>query len=192
MTELCGLILAGGRSSRMGSDKGLLHFQQQPQREFLFQLLSSVCVSVYTSCRTDQHVPETLNPIVDRYDMQSPLNGILSAFDFLPSVSFLSVPVDMPYVNEVVIKFLIGHRDPGKVATCFYDSEGEKPEPLLTIWETKAYPLLISFQRSGKISPREFLMTQKVRMIRVSDTKFFTNVNTPEEFRKWKDISNIK
>jgi molybdopterin-guanine dinucleotide biosynthesis protein A len=176
-----GLVLSGGKSSRMGQDKGTLIYHHKPQREYLFELLGKCCEVVFTSCRSDQQIPSTLGPIVDHYAFESPLNGIVSAFGKHPDKAWLIVAVDMPYVNENVLQFLITHRDPEKVATCFYNAEAKLPEPLLTLWEPSAYPLLLKFLEEGKISPRDFLKKNDVKMIDPPEERTLLNVNSPED-----------
>lgn len=179
-----GLILAGGRSSRMGSDKSLIDYHGKPQREFLFDLLSSFCSEVFISCKEGDAVPEQLNPLIDVFDMDSPLNGILSAFTKDPTSSWLAVAVDMPFVNSDTVKYLLGHRDANKVASCFRDSEGEKPEPLLTLWEPGAYPLLKFFYEEGNISPRNFLEHNDICLLTIPDRKALLNVNSKDELKR--------
>jgi molybdopterin-guanine dinucleotide biosynthesis protein A len=182
-TSVYGLVLSGGKSSRMGKDKGLLTYHHKPQREYLFELLSKYCEVVFTSCRSDQKMPDTLNPVVDHYAFESPLNGIMSAFGKYPDKAWLIVAVDMPYVNENALGFLIKHRDPQKVATCFYNAEAKLPEPLLTLWEPLAYPLLLKFLEEGKISPRDFLKRNDVKMIDPPEEGTLMNVNSPEDLQ---------
>ncbi len=180
-SSLYGLVLAGGRSRRMGSDKGLINYHGKPQREFLFELLEKFCDKVYTSCRIDQHVPLALNPVQDKFDFESPLNGILSAFEMDKSVSWLAIAVDLPFVNQDVLQFLIVNRDKDKVATCFYDSGGQLPEPLIAIWERSSYSLLKEFHQQGNISPREFLIGHDTKKLFYPDSKIHININTPED-----------
>lgn len=176
---LNGLVLTGGFSTRMGRDKSLLEYNGMPQREFLFDLLTRCCVKVYTSCRKEQQVPDRLHPIFDRYEMRSPLNGILSAFDLTPSAAWLVVAVDMPFITASALEVLIGQRDPGKLATCFFNPETNLPEPLLTLWEHRAYSPLTAFAAMGKISPREFLKTHPVKIIHPPDPQILQNINYP-------------
>ena len=105
--------------------------------------------------------PAHLNPLPDQFDFESPLNGILTAFAHDSIAAWLTVPVDMPLIDVEIIAYLLKKRDTNKVATCFFDSDGKNPEPLITIWEPRAYPLLLSFQKSGKISPRDFLKQRR-------------------------------
>lgn len=181
ISDLNGLVLAGGKSSRMGKDKSRLVYHGKPQREFLFDLLSGFCLKVYTSCRHEQDIPDVLNPLPDLYNFQSPLNGILSAFDRQADVAWLVVAIDMPNVDEKAIDFLIRNRDASKVATCYYNEETHLPEPLLTIWEPHALSDLRKFSESGKISPRDFLSTHGAHCVKPPDRAILKNVNSPED-----------
>lgn len=167
----------------MGMDKGLISYHGKPQREHLFDLLSRCCAAVFTSCNAGQQVPEQLNPVVDQFDLQSPLNGILTAFKKFPDTAWLTVAVDMPYVDDHVLNTLIAHRAGDKVATCFYNASQKLPDPLLTIWEPAAYPLLLKFTGQGRISPRDFLSAHHAHMIHPPNDKTLVNINTPDDMK---------
>lgn len=173
-----GLVLAGGHSRRMGTDKSLLHYHGLPQREFLFQLLKKYCDAVFLSCRKEQHVPANLNPLFDTLELAGPLNGILSAFQY-KNTSWLVIAIDMPFVDDPAIETLFINRDRTKIATCYFNRETRQPEPLLTIWESGAYAHLVAFVQNGNVSPREFLKTHPVNMINPPDDRILMNVNSP-------------
>lgn len=181
--DLYGLILIGGYSSRMGTDKSLLEYNGKPQREFLFDLLKNFCDHVFISCRKDQQIPSHLNPIVDSFNISGPLNGILSAFKHKSDTSWLVIAVDMPFVNKHALELLITNRDKKKMATCFYNAKEKQPEPLLTVWERNSYPSLLKFVDNGNVSPREFLKSHPVSMVNPPDEKTILNFNYP--FKKF-------
>ena len=176
-----GLVLAGGRSTRMGTDKGLMSYHGKPQREHLFDLLKEVCETVYTSCRKDQDVAEINNPLIDLFEIPGPMNGILSAFGHAPDTSWLIVAVDMPYVTRQALELLLTQRDQKKVATCFYNPELNDCEPLLTLWEPIAYPLLQEFVKEGNLSPQKFLRTHDANVIHIPDANLLKNFNSPAD-----------
>ncbi|MFZ2905726.1 MAG: molybdenum cofactor guanylyltransferase [Cyclobacteriaceae bacterium] len=180
--RLNGLILCGGKSTRMGHDKNVISYHGKPQREYLADLLKPFCSEVYWSVPKGTKATNTLIP--DHFDLASPLNGILSAFHFDPQAAWLTVPVDMPNIDTKIIQYLIKHRDMHCDATCFLDSEGENPEPLFTIWEAKAKPVLFDFFNSGNKSPRQFLTDHDVRMLRAPKT-ILININSPEELAEY-------
>lgn len=179
--DVYGLVLAGGRSVRMGTDKGLLDYKGKPQREYLFDLLSNLCECVFTSCRAEQKLPYTLNPIADKFEYEGPLNGILSAIQTHPEKAWLTVAVDMPFVDLAALQFLLANRDPNKMATCFLHVPENFPEPLLTLWEPAAYPDLITYAAAGNISPRVFLETSPIKTLKPVDKRILLNVNYPKD-----------
>ncbi|WP_276369278.1 molybdenum cofactor guanylyltransferase [Chryseolinea sp. H1M3-3] len=183
---LNGLILAGGKSLRMGQDKSLIEYHNVSQREYLFAVLKNFCAAVFTSCKITQTVPARFNPLPDKFDFESPLNGILTAFAHDSIAAWLTVPVDMPLIDVEVISYLISRRDTSKVATCFYDSDGKNPEPLIAIWEPRAHSLLSNFYKEGKISPRDFLKQYNTHIIQIPDRNALANINSPEELEKFK------
>ena len=175
---LNGLVLTGGYSTRMGTDKSLIVYNGRPQREFLFELLKKYCDDAFVSCRREQQVPAVFNPLFDRSDLSGPLNGILSAFQHMGS-SWLAVAVDMPFVDDRAIGTLLRNRDKTKMATCYLNKATQQPEPLLTIWESHAHSHLSAFAKNGNVSPREFLKTHPVKMINPPDDKILRNINHP-------------
>lgn len=192
LVGLFGLVLAGGISNRMGKDKSELDYYGVPQKDYAFQLLESICEKVFTSINRDASLSSFKNPIKDRYPINSPLNGILTAFHHSPKKAWLTLPVDMPAVDLATLQLLLSHRNINKMATCFYDSEGNQPEPLLAIWEPMAFESLMAFYQNGKKSPREFLTMSDVEILQVPDKKVLRSINTQEEFDAFKrSIANF-
>ena len=58
-------------------------------------------------------------------------------------------------------------------------------EPLVTIWEPKSYPILLSYLAQGYSCPRKVLINSEVEIVEVAD-ELICNVNTPEEFEQVK------
>jgi molybdopterin-guanine dinucleotide biosynthesis protein A len=181
--NLNGLILAGGKSSRMGRDKSLIHYHGKPQRDHLMEVLKPFCDQVFISTAKQTKIqPSTIQ---DHFNLESPLNGILSAFHFDPFTSWITLPVDMPNIDSNAIAYLLSHRDKSKIATCFLDSDELSPEPLFTIWEPKAKPLLFDFFNSGEFSPKKFLIQNDVCLLKVPNSTMLININTEEELQAY-------
>ncbi len=170
----------------MGSDKSQLIYHNMPQLDFLQELLKSICEKVYISLRPGQVIDAKFDTITDQFEIPSPLNGILSAFKVDSGCAWLIVAVDMPNVDKSVVDLLISKRNKSKVATCFFNESEKMPEPLLTIWEPKAANLLSQFHSQGKMSPREFLNTHNVELLKPPDPKILLNINTRDEYEKFK------
>lgn len=179
---LNGLVLAGGKSLRMGEDKGKIRYHKQPQREHAAALLAPFCQKSYLSVA--EEVDSDLPQIKDRFLGLGPYGGILSAFQHNPNSAWLTVATDIPLLDEQTIAFLVSHRDSSKVASCFYNPETDFPEPLITIWEPRAYPRLLSFLAKGYSCPRKVLINSDIALLKLNDTSVLDNANTPEERAK--------
>ncbi len=182
--DIKGLILAGGKSSRYGHPKHELNFHGMSQKDYLFRLLGHFCQACYLSAKSAV-LPED-KVIIDHYTYEGPLNGILSAFHHFPDHAWLSVACDMPWVGPMVLEHLLAHRNPQKMATCYWDSDGKLPEPLLTLWEPAAFPALLSYHHQEGRSPRAFLKMHPIQCIPTLDNRFLYNVNTKEDHENWK------
>lgn len=188
-TNPYGLVLAGGRSSRMGVDKRTLTVHRQPQQDHLFALLCQVCEKVYISCK-DEQLSQHLPTLIDQFEVDSPLNGILTALNFRKDTAWLMVAVDMPFADEVTFNHLILNRDPDSIATCYNDSDNQLPDPMLALWEPAAAPLVMAYHQAGNTSPRKFLMQHKVKILNIPEARALINVNTPEQLDQAKQLQS--
>lgn len=186
---LYGLVLAGGRSERMGQDKGLIDYHGKPQREHLAGLLAHFCREVFISCRPDQ-AEKASHPLPDTFTGLGAFGGILSAFRARPDAAWLTVACDLPLLDEHTISQLVGFRNPSKVATAFNSPASEFPEPLITIWEPRAYPILLQFLAQGYSCPRKALINSDVELLDAGRPEALRNVNSPDEMEDVKALIN--
>lgn len=183
---LNGLVLIGGKSTRMNKDKSkLVYHNNLPQHRYLTNLLENYCENVYVSVRDEAQAEEFDNDVItDKFIGLGPYGGILSAMQSDPTSAWLVVAVDLPYLDEATISNLVTNRNTSKAATCFIDPKNEFPEPLITIWEPRSYPILLEFLSKGYSCPRKALINSDVEVLLERDVKALTNVNTPEELEK--------
>ena len=189
LSPINGLILSGGKSSRMGKDKALLNYHGTSQLAHLTILLKPFCDRVYVSAKYITEYPNH-NIIEDQYHMDSPLNGILSALTSYPENAWLVIACDMPFIDTQSIEFLMSYRSLDKLATC-YINQKNIIEPLFSIWEPDAQEQLQSFQSNDGLSPRKFLIDNHVNLVKPLDHKVLMNVNTLEEFEHNKKNYNM-
>ena len=180
IAPLRGLVLAGGESVRMGTDKGLLDYFGKSQRIYSLEMLEKLNLKTYLSVRKEQKLDQK-NVIEDKFIGLGPFGAICSAFQYDPNTAWLVLATDLPYADEKLIRRLIQERDPSKVATALKGKNKKFPEPLITIWEPRAYPIMLQFLAQGISCPRKVLINSDVKLVEVEDD-FITNVNTPEEF----------
>src|SRR5688500_5883519 len=108
---LYGLVVCGGKSSRMGTDKSLLDYYGKPQRYYEYDMLKTLCEDVYISSNADQYsgIPSSFNALPDnaRFGEIGPMAGQLSAFELFPNASFLAVGCDYPLLQMEDLQDLI-------------------------------------------------------------------------------------
>lgn len=190
---LYGLVLAGGKSQRMGHDKGLIDYHGKPQRAYLYDLLSEICAETYLSCRAEQ-VAELKNfkTIPDSFDDLGPFGGILSAFRQNPNAAWLVVACDLPLLDKEAIAELVKRQNSSKIATSFYSETTGFPEPLIAIWQPRSYAVLLQFLAQGYSCPRKVLINSDIELVMPERPEVLKNVNHPREADDMLDFLNGK
>lgn len=183
---LNGLVLAGGKSVRMGTDKGALVWHGKEQRSYMADLLRPLCRTVFISCRPDQQgeIDPAYSILPDRVQGLGPAAGILTAFGYDPHSAWLVVACDLPLLDAATLQFLIQHRDPASIATTFRSPHDGLPEPLVTIWEPASHPVLVQFAAQGITCPRKVLLNSRVNLTEPLYPEALLNANTPADAEK--------
>ncbi|WP_250254298.1 NTP transferase domain-containing protein [Chryseobacterium sp. Marseille-Q3244] len=181
-----GLVLAGGKSVRMGKPKDLLQWHGKEQRYFAADLLAPFCDEVFISCRQDQldNFDPDYNALTDTFLNMGPFGGILSALRAQRDKAWLVVACDLPLLDPKSLEFLVQSRNPEKIATTYESPFDGLPEPLITIWEPKSFPLLLNFLGIGNTCPRKVLINSDTLILKPDNPDALMNVNTPEDAEK--------
>lgn len=185
--KIYGLVLTGGKSTRMGIDKGKIDYHGIPQREYLYKLLKPLVHTVFMSVREEQQAefPEDYKLIVDRNEFRGPYNGLLSAHHLDPRASWLVLACDLPLMDQNALKHLIRERDPHKLATSFASRESGLPEPLCAIWEAEGLRKSISYLKAGNgTCPRKFLINEDIHLVFPQNEEVLLNANFKEDYER--------
>ncbi len=184
---LRGLVLTGGRSTRMGRDKAVLAYHGRDQLQVAFELLGEVAGPNFVSVRADQ----TSDPLRARYAQVidgtlgvGPVAGILAALRTRPAAAWLVLACDLPFLDASTLRALIAGRDPSRVATAFRSAYDGLPEPLCAIWEPQCEPLLADFVAADGRCPRKFLLAHAARIIDLPRSNALDNINSTTEYRQ--------
>ncbi|MCF6296873.1 MAG: NTP transferase domain-containing protein [Flavobacteriaceae bacterium] len=183
-----GLVLAGGKSSRMGQDKTQLSYYGKPQLEHTVSLLEKNLLQTFVSVAQNQELGD-YEIIQDKFVDLGAFGAICSAFQHNPNKAWLVLATDLPFVDDTVIQLLLKHRNPKKIATAIKGKSKQFVEPLITIYEPKAYSVLLGYLAQGYSCPRKVLINSDIEIVEVNDA-LIRNINTPKEFKiAYKEIN---
>lgn len=184
--ELKGVVLAGGESRRMGTDKTQLELHGKPQYLHQIDRLSAVVTSPMLSLRSEQPHFNYDQILTDRFTGLGPFGAILSAFMADPGAAWLVLAADLPGVDDAALRSLIEARDPSKLATAFLNPVTGFPDPLCTIYEPKAYRRMLHFLSRGVSCPRKVLINSDIHVVEPEKSEWLTNLNTPEDLEAFR------
>ncbi|MFT5824857.1 MAG: molybdopterin-guanine dinucleotide biosynthesis protein A [Yoonia sp.] len=192
MTQaIYGLVLVGGESRRMGSDKALLSYDgKTTQLERTAALLQSVCPRVFISQREEQPfpTPERTAVIFDSVEeAHGPLRGILSAMQAHPDAHWLVLACDLPNLTTAALDKLIAQfrEAPTSELTAYRSTHDDLPEPLCAIYPSGSDAGLLSLaQELGKSCPRKLLIIKEAALVEQDDPRSLDNINTADEFKE--------
>ena len=185
-----GLVLAGGRSTRMQRDKAAIEFRTgETQLDTAMKLLGTRVAKAFVSVREDQKQDPArarYPHIVDRGDIQGPIAGISAAFATYPDAAWLVLACDLPFLDEATLDTLLLARDPEFDATAYISSHDGLPEPLCAIYEPRARAGLLAQIAAGRNCPRKFLINAHTQPLKQPNPRALDNVNTVEEYERAK------
>lgn len=185
--EVYGLVLAGGKSRRMGQDKALLVRDGKSQLAHMVSLLDAVVDRVFVSTRTDQTDDaerSRFDLIVDRYDDMGPIAGILSALQEYPQVDWLVVACDLPNIDASTLRFLKENTSNSQWFTAYTSSHDGLPEPLCAVYRSGSDKALQELIDDGVKCPRKMLIRSDTCLLEQENPASLDNVNTPADLEQ--------
>lgn len=155
------LVVCGGKSSRMGTDKSMLIYYKKSQRYHLYDMLQPFCEKVFISCNDDQltTIPEGYSALTDlpEYNNTGPVAALLSAFDLYPGKNILLIGCDYPFLSAAVISSFISFCESKSNAISFCNKD-DYYEPLLA-W----YPLELASTLKNMFEEKQYSLQYLLR-----------------------------
>jgi molybdenum cofactor guanylyltransferase len=186
--SLLGLVVCGGLSSRMGTDKGMLNYHGQPQQYHLYELLSGLCDKVYISCNAEQSgsIQPRYQVIIDseKYREIGPMGALLSAFEKHDTAALLVAGCDYPFIRENDLRLLENEANGTEFAVTYYNYVEKIREPLLGVYKSTCYDILRNFYELGDYSLNHFLKTVQAKTIIPENIQVIKSVDNMEEYQK--------
>ncbi len=187
--SLCGLVLAGGRSSRMGRDKGLLvHPDGRTLVTRSHDLLRDAgCNHVVISLRHDQEIPAGLDELQIVRDPEGassgPMAGIVSGMRLHPESDWLVLACDLPRLDLVTLSHLIASQQADEMFLAYRSEFDGLPEPLCTLYSHGTLPILAQAQAEDFRCPRKIMIRHGCRLLEPVTPRALENANTPVDWK---------
>ena len=184
------LVLAGGKSIRMGEDKSRIDYHGKEQEIYIAELCKKAGLETVISKSRGSTMKEgDFNVIEDSFTDLGPYGAILSAFRAKRNVAWLVLACDLPFLDLGHIEQLINERDTSKFVTAFKSDRKDFAEPLAAIYEPKMYPRMLVALGAGYSCPTKLLRNSAVKEV-IIDDHVVENINTKDEMLRAK--ANLK
>jgi molybdenum cofactor guanylyltransferase len=187
-----GIILAGGKSSRLGRDKGLLELGRKKLIEIAIENLSSVCNRILISSNSDGYAKFGMEVVPDRIPNIGPMGGIYSSLSLSFTEINLVLAVDLPFINEGLLRYLLDQSRGVQVAVPW--SGEERYEPLCACYNRSVLPIMEGFISQSNYKLPDLYKKIKLNRLIIDERlpfftpKLFQNINSLSELAKAKEM----
>ena len=194
MSSKSAIILAGGRSSRMGTPKALLPFDGEPLIAHIVRSLAHRFHDIVIVAAPQQELPSLPARIVyDDVAYQGPVGGILYGLQAAAGELGFVTSCDSAFVNGSLVEHLVNSADGFDVVVPRWD---DRFQPLLAVYRKSVLPFLESQLAHGELRPvyvfdrvrTRVIEAEEIRRFDPEGTSFF-NMNTPADYeaalRRW-------
>lgn len=187
-----GVVLCGGQSSRMGTDKGLIVTQSVTWTQLAINKLAALNLSVVISVNETQYSTYLLKfkdaTIVKDHaaiEVYGPLKGLLSVHLKHPAKDLLVLACDMPHMHQQVLQELLMETSKANSEALVFRSN-EQIEPLCAAYSAKGLDKIYNLYLQGQLKKNSLhylLENLKTTYLPVHPdwSKYFANYNSPSD-----------
>ncbi len=177
-------ILAGGKSSRMGFDKGLLVLDGKIMIQYVIDQLKPIFDNLVIISNNSEYEKFGLKVIPDLIKDIGPAGGIYTALNHSDSQLNFIVSCDMPFVNTAAIDFVYKNRKESQII--LLQNKG-RLEPLFGVYSKDCEEKWLQLIDQKTIKLQDMVVHFKLKVIPVENNEIFTatffkNINTKEDF----------
>jgi len=179
---ITGIILAGGKSSRMGRDKGFVKLGNENLIDIAIRNLSIVCSEVVISANHPDYENFGLKVVRDQYESIGPMGGLYSAIHQSSTPLNLVLSVDLPFVNTALLNYLVSNAQNIDVVVPV-TVEG-RCQPLCAVYNRSLLPVLEDMIIRKDFTIRNLFTRCNVSRIAIAEDlpffrpELFMNINT--------------
>lgn len=193
--DITGLILAGGRGSRMGTvDKGLQPFRGAPMALHVMLRLSPQVGDLMLNANQNLAPYESFGVPVwpDEFGtFAGPLAGLQTGLNHCTTRYLVTAPCDTPFLpTDLVVRLGAAlHAADAEVAVAVTGAgQARQPHPVFCLLKTTLLPQLTGYLQNGGRKVDGWYANLKIAEVQFEDETAFRNINTLEELRQYEDI----
>jgi len=185
---ITGVILAGGRSSRMGEDKGLVMVDGLPLYAHIANRLEPQVTHLMVSSNQNQEKYAVRYSVIGALipAFAGPLSGMLAALLASETEWVVCVPCDVPDFPDDLVEQLWKGKGQSPAA---YVSDGNRAHPALCLLNKSLLPSLKSYLEQGERKVMLFFSQCGAKEVLFDNTGDFSNLNTPADVKLWQQSS---
>ena len=176
--KLTGVIIAGGKSTRMGFDKSQIVYKGKSFLQNAIDLLTPFVDEIIISSNTITHPKYWV--VNDSYFDAGPLGGIHASLLNTRTQKALMLPVDMPLLSRQAIELLLSGVDGAKQASIF--EVQDRWQSLVGVYDVSLLPIIEAQLKKKDYKLKHLLQKSVVQLI--NGDRFageFVNVNSRDE-----------
>ncbi len=185
MFDIPCVILAGGKSSRMGEDKSLLPFKGYDTLiEYQYSKLSKLFKDVYISSKNDKFdfLKDKEKLIFDDSDIYSPMVALRSIFNSLNSEMIFIITVDIPLIKSKTIEYIINKTNNNYEIIVAKDLK--KTHNLCGVFSKKLLKFVDECLKNDIHKINHLVRSSNTLELFIDNKDEFINLNTKEEYNK--------
>ncbi len=182
--HITGIILAGGKSSRMGSDKGLMMLNNKPFIQHIVEALQPLVNEVIIVSNNADYDIFKLKRVNDLIEGSGPLAGLYTGLHYSNTENNLVLSCDIPLINTETLKKLTKQIDEN-IDVIQFESNG-RTMPLIAMYKKHCERKFFELLKQGERRLRYAVDQCKVKTIVLNEAleKFITNINTQNNLRE--------
>lgn len=181
--DITGIILAGGKSSRMGTDKGLILYKGEPFVQYSINALRPIVDDIIIVTNNSSYDTFNQRRVSDIIEDAGPLSGVYSGLKHSNTAYNLILSCDIPLIKTAILEKIIHHIDD------YYDiiqiKSNGRVMPLIAFYNKRCEDQLLKLLNAGVRRMSKTLEVFKVSTLElpIELDSYTANINTPTEFK---------
>jgi molybdopterin-guanine dinucleotide biosynthesis protein A len=182
--NITGVILAGGKSSRMGTDKGFLKLNGKLFIEHIIAVLTPFVSEIIIVSNHPEYDNFKVKRVPDFVENAGPLAGVYSGLLASKTENNLVLSCDIPLINSEILAELVRQID--DVSEIIQIESNGKTMPLISVYNQSCETVFSSLLNQGERRLRFAVNQCKVKNILLNkeQEKWVSNINTPEQLKE--------